>query len=56
VPVFNEKEQHVLIQLETDEDWQRFYNCCEGYMTPKAFQLISQYLNGVAKTIVLEKG
>lgn len=56
MPVFNEKEQHVFIQLETDEDWQRFYNCCEGYMTTGAFQLISQYLNGVAKTVVLEKG
>jgi len=37
MPVFFEKEQHVLIQLESDDDWQGFYNSCDGYITPQNF-------------------
>lgn len=33
MPVFFKKEKHVLIQIESDEDWQSFYNSCEGYTT-----------------------
>jgi hypothetical protein len=56
VPVFFEKEQHVLIQLENDNDWLAFNNLCEGYITQRDFQLIYDYLNGAAKTVVIEKG
>ncbi|MEA3415458.1 MAG: hypothetical protein U9R02_04765 [Thermodesulfobacteriota bacterium] len=56
MPVFFEKEQHVLIQLESDDDWQSFYNSCEGYITPRDFQLIHDYLKQTAKTVVIEKG
>ena len=56
MPVFFEKEQHVLIQLESDDDWQRFNDSCEGYITPRDFQLIYDYLKQSAKTVVVEKG
>ena len=56
MPVFFAKEQHVLIQLESDDDWQSVYNSCEGYINHEAFRLIHKYLNGVAETVVLEKG
>ena len=55
MPVFFEKEQHVLIQLETDDDWQAFYHGCEGFITPKACDLIYGYLKDIAKTVVIEK-
>jgi len=54
--VFFEKEQHVLIQLDNDDDWQAFSNTCEGFITEGDFRRIHSYLNGVAKTIVIEKG
>ncbi len=54
--VFFEKEQHVLIQLASDEDWLAFYKSCEGYITLRDYQLIYEYLNQSAKTIVIEKG
>ena len=56
MPVFFAKEQHVLIQLESDDDWLSFYNSCDGYINHEAFRLIHKYLNGVAETVVLEKG
>lgn len=56
MPVFFEKEQHVLIQLETDDDWKAFYHSCEGFITPKACVLIYDYLKDLAKTVVIEKG
>ncbi|MCK4346980.1 MAG: hypothetical protein KAW47_00035, partial [Thermoplasmatales archaeon] len=56
MPVFFEKEQHVLIQLDSNDDWQSFYNSCEGYITPQDFQLIHDYLKQTAKTVVIEKG
>jgi hypothetical protein len=56
MPVFFAKEQHVLIQLETDDDWQSFFQNCEGYITPRDYGLIQDYLKDIAKTIVLEKG
>jgi hypothetical protein len=56
MPVFFEKEQHVLIQLESDADWQSFFSSCEGYITSRDYQLICEYLNSSAKTVVIEKG
>lgn len=56
MPVFFEKEQYILIQLESDADWLSFYDGCEGYITPQAYQLIHDYLNQSAKTMVIEKG
>jgi hypothetical protein len=50
-----EEEQHVLIQFESDNDWLKFYNNCEGYITHQAFQLIQSYLKDVVKTVVIEK-
>jgi len=56
MPVFFEKEQHILIQLEDDADWQSFYGICDGYITQRDYQLIKDYLRGVARTVVIEKG
>jgi len=56
MPVFFAKGQHVLIQLESDDDWMSFYNSCDGYITPQSFQLIRDYLKQSAKTVVVEKG
>ncbi len=56
MPVFHEKQQHVVIQLETDEDWLSFYNICEGFISQRDYQLIHDYLKESAKTIVIEKG
>ena len=55
MPIFNKKEQHVLIQLESDADWQILYDICESYMTRYDFKLINEYLKNVVKTVVLEK-
>ncbi len=55
MPIFSEKEQHVLIQLEKDDDWLAFYSACEGYITQRDYKRIYDYLNGTAKTIVIEK-
>ncbi|MDL1983555.1 MAG: hypothetical protein LWX54_05100 [Deltaproteobacteria bacterium] len=55
MPVFFAKEQHVLIQLETEDDWLSFFNSCEGYITLRDFRLIHEYLNQSAKTVVIEK-
>lgn len=56
MPVFFRKEQHVLIQLETFDDWSSFYNSCEGYITQGDFDLIHHYLKQSARTVVIEKG
>jgi hypothetical protein len=50
-----DEEQHILIQIETDEDWNNFYKNCEGYINVPAFHLIYYYLKDVTKTIVIEK-
>lgn len=55
MPIFFEKEQHVLIQLVSDDDWQSFFNSCDGYINPNAFRLIREYLEGAAETVILEK-
>ncbi len=56
MPVFLEKEQHTLIQLESDDDWESLYGICEGYITHRDAEQIQNYLNSTAKTVVLEKG
>jgi hypothetical protein len=56
MPVFYKKEQHILIQIDSDEDWLSFLRICDGYITEKDFNLIFGYLNQTAKTIVIEKG
>lgn len=56
MPVFFEKDQHVLIQLDIEDDWKAFYRSCEGYITPRDYGLIRDYLKDTAKTVVLEKG
>ncbi len=56
MPAFFAKEQHVLIQLESYDDWLSFHNSCEGYITLKDFELIYNYLEQTAKTVVIEKG
>ena len=56
MPAFFEKEQHVLIQLDSDDDWLSFYHSCEGYITPRDYELIKDYLKDTAKTVIIEKG
>lgn len=56
MPIFNKKDQHILIQLENADDWDIFYDCCEGFITLGWFESIKKYLQEVAKTIVVEKG
>ena len=56
MPVFHAKEQQSLIQFESDDDWQSFCDSCEGYITPRDFNLIQDYLRQTAKTVVIEKG
>ncbi|MDA8136508.1 MAG: hypothetical protein M0T82_17960 [Desulfobacteraceae bacterium] len=55
MPVFYEKQQHVVIQLETNEDWEKFYSICEGFLSRSDFSKIYDYLKESSKTIVLEK-
>ena len=49
-------EQHILIQLDSDEDGDNFYKNCDEYINLPAFQLIYIYLKDVAKTVVIERG
>ena len=56
MPVFHKKEQHTLIQLDSNDDWLSFFRICDGYITVNDFRLISDYLNQTAKTVVVEKG
>jgi hypothetical protein len=44
MPVFYEKQQHVVIQLETNEDWGKFYRICEGFLSQSDFSKIYDYL------------
>ncbi|MBP7517002.1 MAG: hypothetical protein KA768_04155 [Desulfobulbus sp.] len=53
---FFDKEKHVLIQLESDDDWHSFFNNCEGFITQRDSKLIYNYLKEAAITVVLEKG
>lgn len=55
MPIFFKKSKHVLIQLESDNDWGYFYDVCDGYLNDRHFKLIRDYLKDNAKTIVLEK-
>jgi len=55
MPVFYKKDAHILIQVESDEDWKCFFNCCDGYLIENDFKRIFEYLNNDVKTIVLEK-
>ncbi|MFH2059249.1 MAG: papain-like cysteine protease family protein [Pseudomonadota bacterium] len=55
MPVFHEKQKHIVIQIETDDDWGKFHTICEGFITHRDFNLIRDYLKGSVKTIVLEK-
>jgi len=50
------EEQQLLIHLESNDDWDKFYHSCEGYITRKAYHLIYEYLKDTAKTVVIEKG
>ena len=45
-----------MIQLDSDLDWGSFYDICDGYVTQRDFEQISNYLNRSAKTVVIEKG
>lgn len=56
MPVFFKNDPYVLIQLEQSEDWQALYDCCEGYLTEHDYRKLREYLEPVAKTVVLEKG
>ena len=49
-------DPYVLINLEADDDWQNFYENCEGYITANDFIMLKNYLSTVAKTVVLERG
>lgn len=55
MPTYFEQEKHVIVQLESDGDWDNFFRICEGYLEPHDYKLIYQYLKTVAKTIVIEK-
>jgi hypothetical protein len=56
MPLYFDKQEHVFIHLQSDDDWLAFYNNCEGYITPKDYDLIKNYLKDTARTIVIEKG
>jgi len=32
MPVFYKKDDHILIQTDSYEDWRSFFNCCDGYL------------------------
>ena len=55
MPVFFKGKDHILIQTESDKDWQIFSDCCDGYLIEADFKRISKYLRSDVKTIVLEK-
>ncbi len=54
--VFPKENNHVLIHLESDDDWQALYKCCDGYLIDNDFKKLFEYLKEDVKTIVLEKG
>ena len=55
MPVFYKKDDHILIQTDSYEDWRSFLNCCDGYLMEDNFSKIFEYLKNDVKTIVLEK-
>jgi hypothetical protein len=55
MPVFYKKDDHILIQTDSCEDWRSFFNCCDGYLMEDNFSKIFEYLKNDVKTIVLEK-
>lgn len=54
--IFFKNEDHVLIQFQSEADWDGFYQCCEGYITERDFSLIHGYLCETARSVVIEKG
>ena len=56
MPVFFEKSDHILIQTDADDDWRRFFGCCDGYLIQRDFDLLYEFLKRNVKSIVLEKG
>jgi hypothetical protein len=56
MPIFYKKSNHVLIQLESDDDWEYFLESCDGYLNDNHFKMLYVYLKGIVKTIVVEKG
>ncbi len=56
MPVFFKNDPYILIQLEQPEDWQALHDCCAGYLTDNDYRKLKEYLEQVAKTVVVEKG
>lgn len=40
MPVFYKKDDHILIQTDSYEDWRSFFNCCDGYLMEDNFSKI----------------
>ena len=55
MPVSFEKEKHVLIRMDTDNDWEFLFECCEGYLLRCDYERLLRYLQDDVKTVVLEK-
>jgi len=55
MPVFYKKSNHVLIQLVSDDDWEIFFKCCDGYLTRHDYSQLYEYLKNDVKSIVLER-
>lgn len=57
MPVFfnNKKSNHFLVQTDTSDDWQKFFDLCEGYLLKNDFDRLFNYLRNDVKSIVLEK-
>jgi hypothetical protein len=55
MPVFFKKSNHILIQIESDDDWKDFLVCCHGYLTERDYDRLFEYLKDEIKTIVIEK-
>lgn len=53
--VFFKKSNHVLIQLESNNDWDAFFDCCQGFLTEEDYNRLHIYLKEDAKTVVIEK-
>lgn len=55
MPIFYKKSDHVLIQIESFDDWRVFFECCDGYLAQYDFDRLYNYLRNDVKSIVLEK-